>query len=260
MSFSILIPYCDVEKLGKCVRAIRKARQLERIIAIFDDVEGTGLLPREGTLGPNVEFHMGQQPYIGSRNGNDGMRLAGQDDVILMGDDVILMTMYGLTKLHRSATLHPHVGIMAPMVQGSTSCWQQRVVLENFALGFQGSRVVEIDAGMIPFICVCVRRDVYDKVGPFDEDFTQYGFDDNDYCIRVKAAGLWFALETACLVEHESVPSTWHPQGLTEKHLAYNREVFYRKYPELRPEMQRSGFPESVFKEGQPPFSEKENG
>jgi len=49
-----------------------------------------------------------------------------------------------------------------------------------------GGHVVDCDA---TFFCVVLRRDVLEQVGLLDETFFPGGFEDDDYCLRARAAG-----------------------------------------------------------------------
>jgi GT2 family glycosyltransferase len=55
---------------------------------------------------------------------------------------------------------------------------------------------------MLAFVCVYIPKVVYDRVGPLDERFIGYGFEDNDYCTRVLQAGLQLGIWDGCIVEH----------------------------------------------------------
>lgn len=51
--------------------------------------------------------------------------------------------------------------------------------------------------------CMLVRSDVFRKIGFFDESFGTYGFDDKDFCRRVKQAGFEIAIANRVFIEHK---------------------------------------------------------
>jgi hypothetical protein len=54
----------------------------------------------------------------------------------------------------------------------------------------------------ICFIAALIRRTTWDKVGPMDERFVGYGFEDNDYNARVWNAGDRVGIISAVVVKH----------------------------------------------------------
>ena len=80
------------------------------------------------------------------------------------------------------------------------------------------------DPGWLSASCALVRRQAWDDVGGFDEDFFLY-FEDVDLCVRLAAAG-WEIAETP-------QASAFHEKGVTQSNkLAYRKSQFlyYRKH------------------------------
>jgi GT2 family glycosyltransferase len=50
--------------------------------------------------------------------------------------------------------------------------------------------------------CMLIRREVFEKIGLFDESFFMY-FEDVDFCLRATRAGFKLSLETEAVVEHQ---------------------------------------------------------
>jgi len=59
-----------------------------------------------------------------------------------------------------------------------------------------------LDSGFVPFFCVVLRRSVVDKIGLLDTRFGLGLGDDDDYCRRLREAGLKVGLARGCYVEH----------------------------------------------------------
>ena len=105
--FSVVIPSRNIENLGLCVGAIRKAGEACRIIVVDD---GLSLSVFRG-LG--IEAVLGIKPFCFARNVNLGIKAAGTDDVILLNDDALLVSKGGFTRLAEAAVRNPEYGILS---------------------------------------------------------------------------------------------------------------------------------------------------
>lgn len=149
----------------------------------------------------NVE---GITPFVFARNANEGIRKAN-DDVILCNDDTELLTEGGFTLLSKS----PKNAITVPSIDGPGD-WKG---------GSFGA----------PFVCVFIPKEVQDSVGLLDEQFVRYGYEDDDYCRRVRQAGLAIRKEHGCVVKHNHPSqSTFH--GPNNRYDGDNLVTFDRKW------------------------------
>lgn len=123
------------------------------------------------------------------------------DDLLFLNDDTRLLTPGGFDLLRQAAYEHPNVGIMGASVTGCTGNPDQ--------IHRPGAGVQLIKQRCLPFIAVYIRRGVWDQVGPMDERFTGYGFEDDDYCTRVRQAGFDVAVCHDCVIEHGELPSSY---------------------------------------------------
>ena len=77
------------------------------------------------------------------------------------------------------------------------------------------------------FFCGLLARQVFLNLGGFDEDYTSYGYEDDDFADRLYRFGITFEF-TNLLVHHQ-----WHPPaGLGAEDMAAMRERFERKQTE----------------------------
>jgi len=80
------------------------------------------------------------------------------------------------------------------------------------------------DAGQRPFFfCGSLRREVVHRLRGFDEDFKLYGWDDDDFAVRLACEGIEFSFREDIIVHHQ-----WHP-GTNCYGLQSNVEVYQRK-------------------------------
>jgi GT2 family glycosyltransferase len=215
-SLSIIIPSKTDLNLGACVRAIRAAGETSTVIVV-DDFDGPTrfLLPRDEP----VDWQMGQKPFVFARNVNIGIQAAA-GDVLLLNDDALLKTPGGFSAMQRTAAARPEYGLIAATCNnvGNRRQWPQN------KLG------VRDEPRMVCFVCVFIPRQTLDEVGLLDERFVGYGCDDDDYCLRVRNAGLKIGIFDGCFVDHSTLKSTFRGRALSAGNYQPNLKLFAEKW------------------------------
>lgn len=212
---SIVILSKTVENLVPCVRAIREmeAGNGPRIIVVDDGVAKTDL----GL--PGVHWVPGTKPFIFARNANLGIRAAAGGDVILLNDDALLKTWRGFTAMADFASAHPEYGVVAATSNSVGNPAQQP---HNIGL--------RDEPRMVCFVCVFLPRRTIDQVGLLDERFVGYGMDDDDYCLRVRQAGLKLGIWDGCFVDHLSLKSSYRGLAGAGGDFSGNLALFRQKW------------------------------
>lgn len=117
-----------------------------------------------------------------------------QGDVVVMGDDVEVVTRNAFDILSETATMR----LLAPAVRGRVGPPWQR----------DGQEYPEVP--FVSFICVYLSRMILKIVGPLEERFPGYGYEDTDYCLRARKAGLSIGIDGRVAVEHNvRIPSAF---------------------------------------------------
>ena len=84
---------------------------------------------------------------------------------------------------------------------------------------------------MIAFVCVYIPWPTYVHVGPFDERFSGYGFEDNDYCARIQARSQKIGIWDGCVVDHSGeLPSTFRTRPDLMALFERNRQLYRSKW------------------------------
>lgn len=126
-----------------------------------------------------------EEVFSFARRVNLGMDTA-QGDVVVMGDDVEVVTRNAFDILAETATIR----VLAPAVRGRVGPpWQRE------AEGYP-------EVPFVSFICVYLSRMVLKIVGPLETRFPGYGYEDTDYCLRARKAGLSIGVDSRVIVEH----------------------------------------------------------
>lgn len=153
-----------------------------------------------------------------SRAVNMGIKAAQPDaDIVLLNNDVELFESDWLARLSEAAFTKDDFGIIGvKIVQDDKSlqhcgaylpldtCWGQQIAGGEVDIG-QYAGIVECES--IVFACAYIKRAVVDAIGLLSEDFFAY-FEDTDYCLRAKRAGIKVAMCGDIRVRHTESSST----------------------------------------------------
>ncbi len=157
----------------------------------------------------------GLEPFIFSRNANLGIKLAGAMDravnepesvwtgnfsnVLLLNDDTEILQEDFFEKLKSvTNTLPPKVGILGALVDGGVGNPMQRWPCRFF----NDSLYFVPHPQPVCFVAVWLKGKMLDQIGLLDESFTGYGRDDDNLCIRARAAGWSCCLSNELWVRH----------------------------------------------------------
>ena len=229
MNFSIIIPSRSASNLVPCIRAIREAGETARIIVV-DDTDGPALLidmlnaAGQQRLPQFCDYRVvkGVKPFCFARNINIGIRAGGEDDVILLNDDALLKTPHGFTLL-AECTTNTGYGIVA------AACDTVGNPNQFHKPKFAGEQPRD-EPRMVCFVCVYIPRSTIHTVGLLDERFTGYGMDDDDYCLRVRNAGLKLGIFDGCYVDHSSLKSSFRGEAGAGGDFTGNMKLFIEKW------------------------------
>jgi GT2 family glycosyltransferase len=179
-----------------------------RIVIVSDG------LPRETRRILNgVTWVKGRRKFIFPRAVNMGADAAIDDDILICGDDVRFTARGQIDRLHR---LSSGCAAISPEVTGVCGQPAQRA----------GSTQSEAD--WLAFICTLIPRDIWTKVGPLDERFIGYGYDDVDWCQRAAPFGR-IAVDHGSRVVHIN-ESSYRSDPSWVQAYQQNREIFENKW------------------------------
>ena len=168
---------------------------------------------------------------------NRGLQLATGGVLVVLNDDVIVTSDW-LVGLIRHLD-DEDVGLVGPVTNAAPNearvptTYRTYGELTAFAaerrhrLGGQVS-----DIGVATMFCVAMRRDVFERVGPLDEEFGIGQFEDDDYAMRVRRAGYRVVCAEDVFVHHfgEASFGRLAPSGEYAEQVEHNRRLFEAKW------------------------------
>ena len=96
----------------------------------------------------------------------------------------------------------------------------------------QFSKRLEID--LATGACMLIKRQVFEKIGFFDEKYFLY-LEDMDFCVRAKRAGFKIIFEPKAILWHKNASSGGGSgSGLQDYYISRNRLLFATKYAKAR--------------------------
>jgi glycosyltransferase involved in cell wall biosynthesis len=216
--FDVVILSASARNLVSCVRrllALEPDLAPERIIVVDDGARAQAEAAIRG-----VRWVPGSKPFNFARNVNIGIAASGRN-VVLLNDDAELAVAGGLSRLAGSVGSS---SIVSAAIRGVVGNPNQRP---------HPGHGLRIEDRMLCFVCVYLPRAVIDRVGPLDERFTGYGFEDDDYCLRARRAGVALAIDDGCVVDHAGrLPSSFRRRADHHSLFRANQAIYARKQAE----------------------------
>jgi len=219
---SILIPFRDEPRLLRtCVDSVTATTRGEQVeLVLIDngssDPETMTLVDRlEGRAG--VRVLRDARPFNWAGLNNAGAGVAGGDVLVFLNNDIEALRPGWLSALCAQAQradvgavgarlLYPdrrlqHCGLVVGL---TGAAGHPLSGLPEEATGYLQMAVLARECSAVTGACLATRRDVFDRLGGFDETLG-VDLNDVDFCLRAGAEGLRTLFEPAAeLVHHES--------------------------------------------------------
>jgi GT2 family glycosyltransferase/glycosyltransferase involved in cell wall biosynthesis/Flp pilus assembly protein TadD len=171
---------------------------------------------------------------------NQGAALAQGKYLLLLNNDVLVSPDW-LTSLVKGLVRDPKIGLIGPMTNSISG--RQRFAEINYQddEGFyefaQYVRTVNKDKltprRRIAGFAMLTRKSIFEQLGGFDESFGTGNFEDDDLCLRVRAAGYAIMVDESTFIHH------YGSQTFKSNNLNYRQSIrekgqlFFKKWPNI---------------------------
>ena len=187
---------------------------------------------------------------------NVGVEQAGGDYLALLNVDTIV-TWGWLERLLRHCRRDTGVGAVLPVTNWASNearinvVYEDMAEMEEFAASLARRHFGQsLPLDMAPLFCAVIPRVVWNELGPLDPRFQVGMFEDDDYSLRMRNAGLRIVCAEDCLVHHFGLGSFGVlPPAEYDRIFNENRSAFEQKWGvEWKLPHRRAGVPVQCVK------------
>lgn len=169
-----------------------------------------------------------------SKGNNIGIKMALEGDYEYIGllNNDILFTPGWLENTLKIFELDSRLGMVAPRDAGRKKFFKKKITAQNYLENYKKclSKFKEPFKYVLEplFCCVLIKKEVIEKIGLMDENFTPAFWEDQDYLLRASYAGYSFATSNGAFIFHNHSTTS---SAVSKEIFERNRQYFYKKHP-----------------------------
>jgi GT2 family glycosyltransferase len=236
----VILSYNNINYTRLCLNSIlAESGDSNYEVIIVDNASSDGtprFLQEAASKNPSIKLILNPKNLGFAHGNNQGAQAATGDFLIFLNNDTVV-TPGWLSALAKYLHL-PQVGMVGPVTNTSgnesrieisyRNLSEMRVFAKNYAQLHAG-KAFEIP--MLAFLCVALRRTVFEEVGLLDEQFGLGMFEDDDYAIRVHMKGYQIICAQDVFIHHwGSASFSRLPDKLFYQLFNENRRKFEKKW------------------------------
>lgn len=217
---AVVLNYRTAGQAARVVRSLQTPERPVDRVFVVDNASGDGSVTRLTSQLPGAHI-LGAPANEGFSSGcNIGVRealRAGTDRVLILNADV---TLADNTVAFLDVGVSAGAGIVGPLLVAEQdpnrieSCGvtyapltgRMRHLLNGVAISSMPELPAIADVDAVSGTAMLIRREVFEKIGLFAEEFF-YGFEDLEFCLRARAAGFRTVCAGRAIVQHEGAAS-----------------------------------------------------
>lgn len=218
----VLPVYNGCDEVRACLRALSGAATGPMQVLVVDDGSRgitQAMLREEAARDPRILLHRRDANRGYTKSINEGVALGGADWLVVLNSDTVVPKGW-LDRLHAAARARPGTGMVGPV--SNAASWQSLPAVKRpdgswstndairpehldriQALLDEASEHAYPDFPLLNGFCTLISREVFDRVGGYDEDAFPRGYgEETDLCLRARAAGFRLIVADDCFVFH----------------------------------------------------------
>lgn len=241
---AVVLNYKVKDQTLQCIEYLKAQNYKNLEIYVVDNDSGDGLA-EEIKNNLSVCFIQNKQNLGYSGGNNIGIKKAlekGSDYVFILNPDTILPPDTLTKLLERAEERNAAVAGPKILFSNKKTIWFAGGVFDiaNVLGGHRG--VDEEDCGQynieektdyITGAALFIKKEVFEKIGLFDEKYFLY-YEDSDFCFRAKQAGFKIMYIPSAVIYHNNAQSTGLGSGLQDYYITRNRMLFASKFLSIR--------------------------
>jgi GT2 family glycosyltransferase len=256
---SIIIPtYNQGELLKQCIESIGEFTTEPHEIIIIDNASTDGTadylrsIAGNGSVQGNARLRYRiNMENIGFAGGvNQGLKMARGSTLLLLNNDTIV-TRGWLTNLLGCLHSDERIGLVGPMTNYISGAqlvavpYKSTEEMHRFAEEFNRPDPAKwMRTERITGFCLLFRRDLFDRLGYFDEGFEMGNCEDDDFCLRVLLLGHELVIAGDTFIHHVGSVSMKSLGDQMGEVYARNLDFYGRKWGDaMRLAAEAAGYP-----------------
>ena len=208
----IVLTYNNLPFTQACLHSLEANTQhpnWELVLVDNASTDGTpDFLAAYAASKPHAKLIKNEENLGFAAGNNRGLEAASGELLVILNNDTYV-TPGWLVDLTRHLRKGPNLGLVGPVTNNIGNeakidlQYADMQEMQIAAQAYTSSRAGEtLDLPVIAFFCAAMPRTVYEKLGGLDERFGLGFFEDDDYCQRVRKAGLRMAVAEDVFIHH----------------------------------------------------------